>query len=157
MKKRILSLVLALSMMISLFLVSALAQPPGGVGVVLAEENGTTYDGPLEIDNDPASKRYGKPVADPSKWFDESSEDTYNYGYKGDGWVYYSWYDRLVLEKGIWDFTYTKPADSSGDRLAEVKCNVTVGKNAVVTDGNFAGYVNNAGMVEDGTYKKPSY
>ena len=155
MKKRILSLVLALSMMISLFLVSALAQPPGGVGVVLAEENGTTYDGPLEIDNDPASKRYGKPVADQSKWFDESSEDTYNYGYKGDGWVYYSWYDRLVLEKGIWDFTYTKPADSSGDRLAEVKCNVTVGKNAVVTDGNFAGYVNNAGMVEDGTYKNP--
>ena len=146
MKKRILSLVLALSMMISLFLVSALAQPPGGVGVVLAEENGTTYDGPLEIDNDPASKRYGKPVADQSKWFDESSEDTYNYGYKGDGWVYYSWYDRLVLEKGIWDFTYTKPADSSGDRLAEVKCNVTVGKNAVVTDGNFAGYVNNAGV-----------
>ena len=155
MKKRILSLVLALSMMISLFLVSALAQPPGGVGVVLAEENGTTYDGPLEIDNDPASKRYGKPVADQSKWFDESSEDTYNYGYKGDGWVYYSWYDRLVLEKGTWDFTYTKPADSSGDRLAEVKCNVTVGKNAVVTDGNFAGYVNNAGMVEDGTYKNP--
>lgn len=73
MKKRILSLVLALSMMISLFPVSALAQTPGGVGVALAEENGTTYDGPLEIDNDPASKRYGKPVADPSKWFDESS------------------------------------------------------------------------------------
>ena len=44
MKKRILSLVLALSMMISLFPVSALAQTPGGVGVVLAEENGTTYD-----------------------------------------------------------------------------------------------------------------
>lgn len=63
MKKRILSLVLALSMMISLFPVSALAQTPGGVGVALAEENGTTYDGPLEIDNDPASKRYGKPVA----------------------------------------------------------------------------------------------
>ena len=155
MKKRILSLVLALSMMISLFPVSALAQTPGGVGVALAEENGTTYDGPLEIDNDPASKRYGKPVADPSKWFDESSEDTYNYGYKGDGWVYYSWYDRLVLEKGTWDFTYAKPADFSGDNLAEVKCNVTVGKGVVVTDGNFAGYVNNAGIVKDGTYKKP--
>ena len=155
MKKRILSLVLALSMMISLFPVSALAQTPGGGAAEMAEENGTTYDGPLEIDNDPASKRYGKPVADPSKWFDESSEDTYNYGYKGDGWVYYSWYDRLVLEKGTWDFTYAKPADSSGDRLAEVKCNVTVGKNAVVTDGNFAGYVDNAGMVKDGTYKNP--
>ena len=155
MKKRILSLVLALSMMISLFPVSALAQTPGGGTAVLAEENGTTYDGPLEIDNDPASKRYGKPVADPSKWFDESSEDTYNYGYKGDGWVYYSWYDRLVLEKGTWDFTYAKPADFSGDNLAEVKCNVTVGKGVVVTDGNFAGYVNNAGIVKDGTYKKP--
>lgn len=155
MKKRILSLVLALSMMISLFPVSALAQTPGGGGAVLAEENGTTYDGPLEIDNDPDSKRYGKPVADPSKWFDESWEDTYNYGYKGDGWVYYSWYDRLVLEKGTWDFNYAKPADSSGDRLAEVKCNVTVGKNAVVTNGNFAGYVDNAGTVKDGTYKNP--
>ena len=155
MKKRILSLVLALSMMISLFPVSALAQTPGGGTAEMAEENGTTYDGPLEIDNDPASERYGKPVADQSKWFDEPSEDTYNYGYKGDGWVYYSWYDRLVLEKGTWDFNYAKPADSSGDRLAEVKCNVTVGKNAVVTDGNFAGYVNNAGMVKDGTYKKP--
>lgn len=155
MKKRILSLVLALSMMISLFPVSALAQTPGGGTAVLAEENGTTYDGPLEIDNDPASERYGKPVADPSKWFDEPSEDTYNYGYKGDGWVYYSWYDRLVLEKGTWDFNYAKPADSSGDRLAEVKCNVTVGKNAVVTNGNFAGYVDNAGTVKDGTYKNP--
>ena len=153
MKKRILSLVLALSMMISLFPVSALAQTPGGGGVVLAEENGTTYDGPLEIDNDPASERYGKPVADQSKWFDEPLEDTYNYGYKGDGWVYYSWYDRLVLEKGTWDFNYAKPADSSGDRLAEVKCNVTVGEGAVVTNGNFAGCVNNAGMVKDGTYK----
>ena len=155
MKKRILSLVLALSMMISLFPVSALAQTPGGGTAVRAEENGTTYDGPLEIDNDPASERYGKPVADPSKWFDEPSEDTYNYGYKGDGWVYYSWYDRLVLEKGTWDFNYAKPADSSGDRLAEVKCNVTVGKNAVVTNGNFAGYVDNAGTVKDGTYKNP--
>ena len=155
MKKRILSLVLALSMMISLFPVSALAQTTGGGSAEMAEENGTTYDGPLEIDNDPASKRYGKPVADPSKWFDESSEDTYNYGYKGDGWVYYSWYDRLVLEKGTWDFTYAKPADFSGDNLAEVKCNVTVGKGVVVTDGNFAGYVNNAGIVKDGTYKKP--
>ena len=154
MKKRILSLVLALSMMISLFPVSALAQTTGGGSAVLAED-GTTYDGPLEIDNDPASKRYGKPVADPSKWFDESWEDTYNYGYKGDGWVYYSWYDRLVLEKGTWDFNYAKPADSSGDRLAEVKCNVTVGKNAVVTNGNFAGYVDNAGTVKDGTYKNP--
>ena len=157
MKKRILSLVLALSMMISLFPVSALAQTPGGGGAALAED-GTTYDGALEIDNDPDSKNYGKPVPNESQKFDNYpnySEDVYDFGYKGDGWVYYSWYDRLVLEKGTWDFTYTKPADSSGDRLAEVKCNVTVGKGVVVTDGNFAGYVNNAGMVKDGTYKKP--
>lgn len=44
MKKRILSLVLALSMMISLFPVSALAQPPGGGTAVLAEENGEDID-----------------------------------------------------------------------------------------------------------------
>lgn len=44
MKKRILSLVLVLSMMISLFPVSALAQTPGGGTAVLAEENGEDID-----------------------------------------------------------------------------------------------------------------
>lgn len=44
MKKRILSLVLALSMMISLFPVSALAQTTGGGSAVLAEENGEDID-----------------------------------------------------------------------------------------------------------------
>ena len=42
MKKRILSLVLVLSMMISLFPVSALAQTPGGGTAEMAEENGAT-------------------------------------------------------------------------------------------------------------------
>lgn len=41
MKKRILSLVLALSMMISLFPVSALAQTPGGGTAEMAEERDT--------------------------------------------------------------------------------------------------------------------
>lgn len=49
MKKRILSLVLALSMMISLFPVSALAQTPGGGSAVLAEENGTTSTPPMGL------------------------------------------------------------------------------------------------------------
>ena len=59
MKKRILSLVLALSMMISLFPVSALAQTPAGGSAVLAEENGETAT-PIEI----AIGSDGKPVGD---------------------------------------------------------------------------------------------
>ena len=52
MKKRILSLVLALSMMISLFPVSALAQTPGGGTAEMAEENGETEEtaGTITID-----------------------------------------------------------------------------------------------------------
>ena len=73
MKKRILSLVLALSMMISLFPVSALAQPPGGGGAVLAEENGTT-EGTVTIEN-------GVPVGDGGEnWTYEDSMLTLNSG-----------------------------------------------------------------------------
>ena len=53
MKKRILSLVLALSMVISLFPVSALAQTPGGGTAEMAEENGETEEtaGTITIDS----------------------------------------------------------------------------------------------------------
>ena len=73
MKKRILSLVLALSMMISLFPVSALAQTPGGRTAVLAEENGET-EGTVTIEN-------GVPVGDGGEnWTYEDSMLTLNSG-----------------------------------------------------------------------------
>lgn len=73
MKKRILSLVLALSMMISLFPVSALAQTPGGGTAVLAEENGET-EGTVTIEN-------GVPVGDGGEnWTYEDSMLTLNSG-----------------------------------------------------------------------------
>lgn len=73
MKKRILSLVLALSMMISLFPVSALAQTTGGGSAVLAEENGTT-EGTVTIEN-------GVPVGDGGEnWTYEDSMLTLNSG-----------------------------------------------------------------------------
>ncbi len=59
MKKRILSLVLALSMMISLFPVSAPAQTPGGGTAEMAEERDTNgYITTLEMNAD------GTPVTD---------------------------------------------------------------------------------------------
>lgn len=73
MKKRILSLVLALSMMISLFPVSALAQTPGGGTAEMAEENGKT-EGTVTIEN-------GVPVGDGGEnWTYEDSMLTLNSG-----------------------------------------------------------------------------
>ena len=75
MKKRILSLVLVLSMMISLFPVSALAQTPGGGSAVLAEENGTTATPIITIGND------GKPTTEGGEnWTYEDSILTLNSG-----------------------------------------------------------------------------
>ena len=124
MKKRILSLVLVLSMMISLFPVSALAQTPGGVGVALAEENGTTYDGPLEIDNDPDSKNYGKPTTE-----------------GGENWTYED--SMLTLNSGTYNF--------SGKT---VTCYVKVCSGATVAGGIFENTVwNEAGSkISGGTF-----
>ena len=124
MKKRILSLVLALSMMISLFPVSALAQPPGGGTAEMAEENGTTYDGPLEIDNDPDSKNYGKPTTE-----------------GGENWTYED--SMLTLNSGTYNF--------SGKT---VTCYVKVCSGATVAGGIFENTVWNeaGGKISGGTF-----
>ena len=124
MKKRILGLVLALSMMISLFPVSALAQTPGGGTAVLAEENGTTYDGPLEIDNDPDSKNYGKPTTE-----------------GGENWTYED--SMLTLNSGTYNF--------SGKT---VTCYVKVCSGATVAGGIFENTVWNeaGGKISGGTF-----
>lgn len=128
MKKRILSLVLALSMMISLFPVSALAQTPGGVGVALAEENGEDIDAAngadvttIQIDSN------GEPVGDD--------------GANGENWEYDS---NLTLKKGTYTFS------------APVTCGVIIYNGATVVGGTFEDTVWNeaGGKISGGTFKK---
>ena len=128
MKKRILSLVLALSMMISLFPVSALAQTPGGGIAVLAEENGEDIDAAngadvttIQIDSN------GEPVGDD--------------GANGKNWEYDS---NLTLKKGTYTFS------------APVTCGVIIYNGATVVGGTFEGTVWNevGGKISGGTFKK---
>lgn len=125
MKKRILSLVLALSMIISLFPVSALAQTPGGGTAVLAEENGEDIDAAngadvttIQIDGN------GEPVGDD--------------GAKGENWEYDS---NLTLKKGMYTFS------------APVTCGVII-NGATVVGGTFEGTVWNqaGGKISGGTF-----
>ena len=130
MKKRILSLVLALSMMISLFPVSALAQPPGGGTAVLAEENGEDIDAAnradvttIQIDSN------GEPVSDD--------------GANGENWEYDS---NLMLKKGTYTFS------------APVTCGVIIYNGATVAGGTFENTVwngsadANGGTISGGTF-----
>lgn len=126
MKKRILSLVLALSMMISLFPVSALAQTPGGGTAVLAEENGEDIDAAngadvttIQIDGN------GEPVGDD--------------GAKGENWEYDS---NLTLKKGTYTFS------------APVTCGVIIYNGATVAGGTFENTVWNEadGKISGGTF-----
>ena len=128
MKKRILSLVLALSMMISLFPVSALAQTPGGGTAVLAEENGEDIDAAngadvttIQID------RNGEPVGDD--------------GANGENWEYED--SMLTLNSGTYDF--------SGET---VTCYVKVCSGATVAGGIFENTVWNeaGGKISGGTF-----
>ena len=128
MKKRILSLVLALSMMISLFPVSALAQTPGGGTAEMAEENGEDIDAAngadvttIQIDSN------GEPVGDD--------------GANGKNWEYDS---NLTLKKGTYTFS------------APVTCGVIIYNGATVVGGTFEGTVWNevGGKISGGTFKK---
>lgn len=132
MKKRILSLVLALSMMISLFPVSALAQTPGGGTAEMAEENGKDIDAAngadvttIQIDSN------GEPVGDD--------------GANGKKWEYDS---NLMLKKGTYTFS------------APVTCGVIIYNGATVVGGTFEGMVWNGdastkgGTISGGTFKK---
>ena len=134
MKKRILSLVLALSMMISLFPVSALAQTPGGGGAALAEENGEKAT-PIEI----TIGSDGKPTT------------------KGDGtnWEYAG--TDLYLHQGI--YTFSAPvtcgviiyngATVAGGTFEGTVWNEPGGK---ISGGTFKKAVSNKGVIEGGTF-----
>ena len=132
MKKRILSLVLALSMMISLFPVSALAQTPGGGTAVLAEENGTTATPIITIGSD------GKPTTE-----------------GGENWTYED--SMLTLNSGTYNFSgktvtcYVKVcsgATVAGGIFENTVWNEAGGK---ISGGTFAD-VSNRGTIIGGTF-----
>ena len=136
MKKRILSLVLALSMMILLFPVSALAQTPGGGTAVLAEENGEMKGttGSITINNS------GVPVTD---GLDIDSDGNYigtNWKYNADG------EGTLTLMSGTWNLANQNA----------VKCYVAIDEKATVAGGTFENTVWNevGGKISGGTFKK---
>ena len=139
MKKRILALLLAFSMMFSLLPVSALADTGGGIGSAGYTSNGLIGGMPdLVMDNDT-----GRP--DPSR-ATKISEGVY----QGDGWTYEIGIasDTLTLESGRYDFTNTKPTTQNGDVLKFVQCRVVVENGATITGGHFRA-MSNYGTVEN--------
>ena len=70
-------------------------------------------------------------------------------GYKGNGWKYEN--GTLTLESGEYDFTYTKPRDTTSTRHSNhVRCNVIVNKGAAITGGILNGNsLTNSGTVKD--------
>ena len=137
MKKRILALLLAFSMMLSLLPVSALADTGGGIDSAAYASNGSLPD--LVMDNDT-----GKP--DVSK-IEPVSEGVY----QGNGWKYEiidNNRSTLTLETGIYDFSTTKPTTKDGNVLRLVECTVVVKNGATITGGQFHA-MHNYGTVEN--------
>lgn len=143
MKKRILALLLAFSMMLSLLPVSALADTGGGIGSA-----GYTSNEPLP---DLVMGSNGMP--------DLSGITPVSEGvYQGNGWKYEiidSNHTTLTLESGSYDFFTTKPTTKNGKVLALVECTVVVKNGATITGGRFHamfnyGTVENSLLVSDG-------
>ena len=137
MKKRILALLLAFSMMLSLLPVSALADTGGGIDFAAYASNGSLPD--LVMDNDT-----GKP--DVSK-IEPNSEGVY----QGNGWKYEiidKVHSTLTLETGTYDFNNTKPTTNDGNVLRLVQCTVVVKSGATITGGRFHAMLN-YGTVEN--------
>ena len=134
MKKRILALLLAFSMMLSLLPVSALADTGGGIDFAAYANSGFIGGMPnLVMDNDT-----GKP--DVSQ-IEPDSEGVY----QGDGWTYEiidNNHSTLTLETGIYDFNNTKPTTTDGDVLTFVSCTVVVKSGATITGGWFHAMLN---------------
>ena len=136
MKKRILALLLAFSMMLSLLPVSALADTGGGIDSAVYASNGSLPD--LVMGNN------GMP--DVSQ-IEPDSEGVY----QGAGWKYEiidNNHSTLTLETGIYDFNNTKPTTKNGDVLKLVNCKVVVESGATITGGRFHQMLN-YGTVEN--------
>lgn len=151
MKKRILALLLAFSMMLSLLPVSALADT-GGIGSAVYASNEPLPD--LVMDNDT-----GRP--DPSR-ATKISEGVY----QGDGWTYEIGIasDTLTLKSGKYDFNYTFPGFSDSkhfddcEHLDLVKVdNIVVEDGAMIVGGMFNEQsLSNYGTVTNGLFKGTS-
>ena len=136
MKKRILALLLAFSMMLSLLPVSALADTGGGIGSAVYASNEPLPDLVMGSNGMP----------------DLSGITPVSEGvYQGNGWKYEiidSSHSTLTLESGSYDFTNTKPITKGGDALTFVQCEVVVEKEATITGGWFHAMLN-YGTVEN--------
>ena len=141
MKKRILALLLAFSMMLSLLPVSALADTGGGIDFAAYASNGLIGGTPdLVMDNDGRPDLSGITPVSPGV-------------YQGNGWEYEN--GTLTLESGSYDFFTTKPTTKNGKVLALVECTVVVKNGATITGGRFHamfnyGTVENSLLVSDG-------
>ena len=153
MKKRILALLLAFSMMLSLLPVSALADTGGGIGSAVYASNGLRGEMP-----DLRMNSNGKP--DPSR-ATKISEGVY----QGDGWTYEIGIasDTLTLKSGKYDFNYTFPGfrnnesthDPSDEHLDCVNVvNIVVQQDATIVGGVFEEIsLLNHGTVTNGLFR----
>ena len=150
MKKRILALLLAFSMMLSLLPVSAFADTGGGIDFAAYASNGSLPD--LVMDNDT-----GKP--DLSRITPDSRGV-----YQGNGWMYNKNSDALMLKSGKYDFNYTFPGFSDSkhyddcDHLNCVNVNhIVVQPSATIVGGMFNEQsLSNYGTVTNGLFKGTS-
>ena len=150
MKKRILALLLALSMMLSLLPVSALADTGGGIDFAAYASNGSLPD--LVMDNDT-----GKPDLSRATQISERV-------YQGNGWKYDKNSDALTLKSGKYDFNYTFPGFSDSkhyddcDHLNCVNVNhIVVQPSATIVGGMFNEQsLLNHGTVTNGLFKGTS-
>ena len=138
MKKRILALLLAFSMMLSLLPVSALADTGGGIGSAVYASNEPLPD--LVMGSNGMPDLSGITPVSPGV-------------YQGNGWEYEN--GTLTLESGSYDFFTTKPTTKNGKVLALVECTVVVKNGATITGGRFHamfnyGTVENSLLVSDG-------
>ena len=136
MKKRILALLLAFSMMLSLLPVSALADTGGGIDFAAYASNEPLPDLVMGSNGMP----------------DLSGITPVSEGvYQGNGWKYEiidNNHSTLTLETGIYDFNNTKPTTKNGDVLKLVNCKVVVESGATITGGRFHQMLN-YGTVEN--------
>ena len=136
MKKRILALLLAFSMMLSLLPVSALADTGGGIGSAVYASNEPLPDLVMGSNGMP----------------DLSGITPVSEGvYQGNGWKYEiidSNHTTLTLESRSYNFNNTKPTTEDGETLKFVQCEVVVKKGVTITGGWFHAMLN-YGTVEN--------
>ena len=138
MKKRILALLLAFSMMLSLLPVSALADT-GGIGSAVYASNGQMPDLVMTTGGIPDTSNAAS-----------REEDNKTIWY-GTGWTYEiidKSHSTLTLETGTYDFNNTKPTTNDGNVLRLVQCTVVVKSGATITGGWFRQMLN-YGTVEN--------